>query len=320
VLRSIGGAVDVRGAVETFLTDVEARNLSPKTRDYYDWQLGKFGDWLQHQGVDVSDLEHITPAVIRAYLVDLRKRGLKDTSVHAAARAIRAWGFFLEREGLLELSPMRRVKMPKVGRHILPALPAGDVLALLGACDTARDRAVVLFLLDSGLRAAEFVKLNVDDVDQAGGVVFVHDGKGAKDRVTHIEAATRAALAAYMAERGPVPADAPLWVTYDVIGSRCESARWFMDRRFSARRLTQQGLNMLVKRLGLRAGVKVSPHAFRRTCALSMHRSGARLTEIAGLLGHSDLATLQRYLDLQTQDAVAAHRAHSPVAALLGSG
>lgn len=311
-----GGGVTLSGALEAFLDDVRARGLSPRTLDFYGWQLGKFRGWAADRGVD--RLDGLTAALLRAYLVGLRGRGLRDSSVHAAARALRAWLFFCERDELVPVSPMRRVKMPKVARRILPALAGDTVRALLGACETARDRALVLFMLDTGVRAAELVALNVGDLGD-DGVVFVHRGKGAKDRITHVETATRAALAEYLVDRGDLEPEAPLWVTFDVVGVHCiggRGGRWVMDRVLTDKRLTQQGLTQVVKRLGRRAGVVVSPHAFRRTCALTMHRSGARLTEIAALLGHSDLATLQKYLDLQAQDAVTAHRAHSPVAAL----
>jgi site-specific recombinase XerD len=91
-------------------------------------------------------------------------------------------------------------------------------------------------------------------------------------------------------------------------------------RELTAQRLRASGVSQLMDRLSRRAGVPCSPHAFRRTCALELHRSGARLTEIASILGHSDLPTLQRYLDLQAADIASAHRQHSPVKALLGAG
>src|SRR5205085_2510187 len=126
------------------------------------------------------------PDHIRAYLVSLQRRGLKDNSQHAAAGAIRAWLNFLVREELLIESPMRKVGMPRRGHHILPALARDDVKKLLDACLTARDKAIVLSLLDSGCRAAEFVALNVGDVDIKSGAITIHEGKGRKDRTTFL--------------------------------------------------------------------------------------------------------------------------------------
>ena len=120
----------------------------------------------------------------------------------------------------------------------------------------------------------------------------------------------------------------PLWVgtiTYERISASARKARaaavlagvnedpqWVTVNTDS--RLTAAGLRILCGRLGRRAGVApCGPHEYRRTCALTLHRSGARLREIAGLLGHSDLPTLQKYLDLQADDFVDAHVRHGPV-------
>lgn len=283
-------------ARDAFLADVVNAGLSPRTLGYYDWQLGKFLEWLAAER-SVFDLASLDARTIGDYFGHELGRGLKDSSVHAAARAIRAWCGYLVRVDLLTDSPMRKVKMPKVGRHILPAFTPDAIRKLLGACTTARDRAMILCLLDSGCRAAEFVALNIGDVNMRSGAVFVRSGKGDKDRVTRIGERSRKALATYFAERPGVGPREPLFVSFN-----------------TGARLTDDGLGLFCRRLGRRAGVlPCGPHEFRRTCALTLHRSGARLTEIAGLLGHSDLATLQRYLDLQAADFADAHERHGPV-------
>lgn len=114
-------------------------------------------------------------------------------------------------------------------------------------------------------------------------------------------------LTAYLElERPDTRPDAPLWISHPNASHRTADGC-----------LTDTGLRQLLERSGERAGVKHShPHTFRRTCALMMHRSGARLTEIAQLLGHSDLQMLKRYLDLAGEDAANAHHKHWPVDAL----
>lgn len=295
--------------IDAFLLALRARNLSQRTLDYYAWQLGKFAAWLG--GRSVVNVAAITATDVREYLVSLQERGLAAASQHAAARAARAWLNFLVAEGVLERSPMASVKMPKRGKHILPAFTAEEVQALLAACDKGRGvrpwdhirlRAVVLVLLDTGLRASEFCGLRMRDVTLSSGRVFVRSGKGNKDRITWLEATAKAALVRYIeSERGGAGPDDPLFVSRETGGA-----------------LTTAALLTLLNRLGVRAGVHCHPHKFRRSCAIFMHRNDARLTDIAELLGHSDLATLKKYLDLNAQDGRAAHRAHSPVERLLG--
>lgn len=126
---------------------------------------------------------------------------------------------------------------------------------------------------------------------------------GGKDRVTALGDRSRRMLAASLELERP---DAPLWCSHSNVSHRTADGR-----------LTDTGLRQLLERIGKRAGVKhAHPHTFRRTCALMMHRSGARLTEIAQLLGHSDLQMLKRYLDLAGEDAANARRWHGLMDAL----
>lgn len=290
VTWAVAPGMTLEEALARFLEDVQARGLARKTLAYYRWQLTKFCEWLAGRGV--AELAGLEARGIRAYIVALRERGLAGTSQHAAARAIRAWCTFLVRDELLPVSPMRHVGMPKKAKKILPALAVADVRRLLAVELVPRDRALLLFLLDTGARAAECLALNVGDVDLATGEVFIAHGKGDKSRRAYMGETTRAAVAAYLAARGPLAEDAPLWVSLTCGG-----------------RLTLSGLTLLLHRVEDRAGVHhIGPHAFRRTCAVNMYRNRAQVTDIAGLLGHADLVALQQYLDLQAADYSEAHR------------
>jgi integrase/recombinase XerD len=289
------------GALDSFLLDCEAGSKSPNTVGNYRKQLGRFVAWLGKRGI--TTLDAVTANELRGYLAELQRRGLRDTTRHTSGSILRRWCTWLEAEGLVR-SPMRNVTVPRAKLHILPAFTAQDVKALLAACTCARDRLIILCLLDTGCRAAEFVALNVADVDLDSGRVMVWAGKGGKDRVTAIGDRSRRMLAAYLELEYPnASGGEPLWISHP--RARCN---------IGDGRLTDNWLRQLLERIGNRAGVKhCYPHRFRRTCALMMHRSGARVTEIAQLMGHSDLATLKRYLDFQGQDAADAHREHGPV-------
>lgn len=89
----------IRDAFLDFRLSREVKNCSSNTLTYYDDSTGKFGDWLEAQGV--AEPADITPRLVRQYLAGLKARGLKDSSQHAHARAIRAWLNFLHAEGCL---------------------------------------------------------------------------------------------------------------------------------------------------------------------------------------------------------------------------
>ena len=144
-------------ALEGFMLSREAMRCTPKTLEHYQYTLGSFTKYLADQGVD--DVAEITAHLIRAYLVGLQRRGLKDTTQHIHARGIRAWLNWLVLEGELETSPMKRVAMPRLEKRIPPPFTPQDVQTLLAACDRrtklgARNYAMILTLLDTGLRAA----------------------------------------------------------------------------------------------------------------------------------------------------------------------
>jgi integrase/recombinase XerC len=290
----------------SFLLDREARRCTAKTLSFYDYCLSSFIGWLKEQGV--KTLEEITAQHIRQYLVSLDRRGLKGSTCHAHARSVRAWLNWLVAEGDLDKSPMERVRMPKVEQRIQPPFCPDDIKRLLKACQgrsplARRDRAIVLSLLDTGLRASEFVGLKVGSIDMETGLVIVY-GKGGKQRQVRFGAKTRQAILRYLASRDKPTPDSPLWATfYEDHGERGALTYW--------------GLRQVLRRLGERAKVKCHPHRFRRTFALWCLRDGMDLHSLRLLMGHSDLQVLQRYLALAGEDVERAHRLHSPVDNLL---
>lgn len=155
--------------LESFLLDCQARSLRPTTLRYYRQQITWFLECAILNGA--KSIEAITPHVIRAYLVSLQKRGWKSASVHAAARAVRAFLNFCVADDILKWSPMRKVKMPTVDREIKGAFTPEEVRRLLEACETQRDRAIVMALLDTGLRASELLALNNSDINALTGVI-----------------------------------------------------------------------------------------------------------------------------------------------------
>ena len=222
-------------------------------------------------------LRQITSDHIRRHLVSLQRRGLKDTTQHAHARGIKAWLNWLAAEGDLDVSPMRRVTMPRLEKRIPPPFRRDDVRKLLAACDRSaslglRNYAIVLGLLDTGLRLAEFASLSVGDVNMRTGLTTVM-GKGRKVRTVRFGTKARGALARWLAARGDQNAPDSMWG------------------------LKPRGLQVMLRRLGRKAGVEpCGPHRFRRTFALWCLRDGMDLHSLRLLMGHSSLAILWRYL------------------------
>jgi site-specific recombinase XerD len=272
--------------------------VSPQTLVYYDKKLYPFVQWCSASGM--PNIEDVTATGVRTYIVSLQQRNLAPSTVHGYARTIKALLSFCAADGLIDVAP--RFVMPKVPQEILAAFTPSDVVRLLNACNDPRDRLIVLFLLDTGVRASEFVALNGSDIDLATGGVMVRKGKGSKGRMVYLGAKTCRELTRYWREYGKPASNDPVF-----------------ESLTTSNRLTGDGLRQLLQRLGDRAQVEnCHPHTFRRTFALWSLRAGMDVFSLQRLMGHSDLQVLRRYLDQTDLDIATAHQQHGAIDAVLG--
>jgi integrase/recombinase XerD len=248
-----------------------------------------FVAYLKRQSVDRPG--DVISMHVRQFLVDVAARGVADTTVHAVARGTRALLRFWQEEGY-RTSPIV-VPMPHVDRKRLPFLAPEQVRNALGQCSSRRDRALLLFLVDTGVRRAEALAINWGEIDFDRGAVAVARGKGGKARTVVIGDRTTRALLAYRRSlpRSPSNED-PLWQSR------------------SGRRLALAGLRALMTRLSRRAGIRITPHMLRRTFALMALRQGMDLISLQRLMGHADLNMTSRYVAMLDEDLVAAHNRH----------
>ena len=255
-------------AYQAFILSRQAMRCTEKTIEHYRYGAGGFVSWLHQQGV--RRVDEITAHHFRAYLVDLQSQGLKDTTQHAQARAIKTFLRWLVSEGDLDVSPMNKVKMPRLAQTIPEPFAVEHIQSLLEHCNRksprgARNYAIVLTLLDTGLRAAEFLSLTVGSVNMNTGIATV-TGKGRKQRQVRIGNKARSAILRMLGFRGQVKPGDPLWVAYDTLHEQVKGP------------LSIGGLQMVLARLGREAGVMpCSPHRFRRTFALWALRDGMDL-------------------------------------------
>jgi site-specific recombinase XerD len=206
----------------------------------------------------------------------------------------------LEKEELIKDNPFAKLNPPKIENKVIQALTPAEIDRLFNACSgkspiDIRNKAILSMFLDTGLRVSELASLNIDDMDMNTGSIVVRHGKGGKQRVVHIGSKAQKAL----------------W-KYITIYRRSESKSLFINR--SGEPLEVIGIKILIKRLGISARVKVSPHKLRHTFAISYLRAGGDVFSLQYLLGHSTLQMTQRYLQsLNADDAINAHRKFSPL-------
>jgi integrase/recombinase XerD len=152
-----------------------------------------------------------------------------------------------------------------------------------------RDRALILALLDTGIRASELTAPKMRDYEPKRGQLIMHHGKGDKQRVVLLGTAARQGLWRYLTTRPDARQDDPLFATRE--GTTLQ--------RISPR--------LLIFRIGQRAGVPdAGVHRFRHTFAVDFLRNGGNLLALQDLLGHERLDTVQIYakqaeVDLERQ-------------------
>lgn len=258
--------------------------LCANTRRDYGTEVRLFAEWIGKpaQAVTLGDL--------LGYKEHLELRGLKPATIAKKLTVIRRLFVFCHEQGLLPRNPAAGLKVPKVndqsGRDILSV---EECYRLLGVPDPGgvrglRDRAILALLLINGLRVCEIVRANVEDLRQEDGywVLRVH-GKGGKEADTRVRDDVHAAIVVYLAQRGDLPADAPLF-----IGTNHRSKE----------RLTTRTVQHMVKRSMEKAGISrpaLVTHSLRHTAVTLVILSGASILKAQEFARHSDPKTTTRY-------------------------
>ena len=296
--------------INRFLDRQYVRRLSNKTLYAYAYSLLYFVRWWEsvHHTGDISEAD-LTESTLFDYV---RFQSSQQSPPSAstindrtatADRAIRnqfpnapcqvAHGFhqpFLHRRPLglgrprFELSRLR-VKEPRLS--IVP-LSVEEVARFWASFRTARDLAIVGLMLMHGLRSAEVMALNCEDVLLSEGQLRVR-GKGSKLRFLPLAPETTQLLDHYLRLERPDPCSAALFVV--------------LKGTARGQRMTAAGLRSLFRHHRRTTGIHMAnPHRFRHTFATDMVRAGISLPALMQLMGHADIETTMHYVQVSPQD------------------
>jgi integrase/recombinase XerD len=303
--------------VAGFILTKQADGCSPETIQDYQRAFNHLARWSIANGK--SDVGALTTSDVRAFLAYLRTLPNRYGGTHSPKSVYNVWvalrSFF--RWYSAETSrpnPTLQVPAPKTPETIIEPLSRDEVARIVKACDATataktdrraafamkretvhRDRAIVVLLLDTGLRATELCRLTVGDVELSSGRATVRQGKGGKDRVVYLGKSARKVVWRYLSERTDSrPSDA-LFVTRE------------------GREVDRDRLGKLFANLGERAGVAgLHPHRLRHTFATEFLRNGGNLLSLQRLLGHSSLEMVRHYAAIVEADLARAHETGSP--------
>jgi integrase/recombinase XerC len=223
----------------------------------------------------------------RAWILELRSTRAR-ISVAGYIRTLKVFGNWLAAEELAQAGALWSLRKPRVPDKLVEPI-GDDVMRRLLAIAGIRDRAILLQLLDCGLRVSEAAGLRLCDL-RPDGTLKVR-GKGAKERIVPVGGTARTAIVRYVGQRSPGGPDEPL----------------FLGRRGP---LDGRGMQQVMKRLKLRAGItgRCSPHSLRHTFARSYLVNGGDVFSLQRILGRTTLDMVKRCVALADVDLVARHR------------
>jgi integrase/recombinase XerD len=234
-------------------------------------------------------------------------------SIHSCLSALWSWGV---EEGLIAKNIVRTIKIDKPDPPVIETFTKEQTQAMLKACvhsvpwkdrsETAnarptadRDRAIILLLLDTGLRATELCNIKISDLNIQVNNIKVN-GKGSKERIVYFGRRTAKAIWRHLMPR--------------VSSSEPDDYLFFVGKEDEPRPMTRCNLRLLLKRIGERAGVLgVYPHRFRHTFAITYLRNQGDLLTLQALLGHSSLEMVKRYARIAQTDCENTHKRAGPV-------
>jgi integrase/recombinase XerD len=303
---SAGGTTsEVETAIIEFLEAKQAENLSPKSLTIYRHNLRLFGDYLRQEGV--AKLLEISRRHISAFHLWLNSQlcfGEHSPSaytVHQAARVVRTFLRWLasdEDGSRVKESLALRYPMPRVEEKFVDYFTREEFDAIMRQAEkgknSARDRALLCVLADTGIRVGELCRLQVSDCTPDGTVRIVH-GKGRRVRVVYLTPQTLRLVNRYLATRTD---DLP---------------HLFLTERGAP--MTVGAVQQCVDEWGKRAHitrVRCSPHTIRHYFAVEWLRAGGSVVQLQKLLGHTKITTTMMYAKIVDEDLRQAHLEHSP--------
>lgn len=272
---------ELNTSLTRYLNSLTGRNLSRHTTVAYRTDLLQFLQWLTQNDMSVNRPEKITRTHILDYLSHLAGLGRSGVTRSRKLASIREYCKFLVSEQLLSHSPTDTIVRPKSERKQRVFLRVDEYMRLLNAAaGNSRDYAILQLFLQTGIRVAELVGLQLSDIDLASGTMLVN-GKGNKQRTVYLEKKATQALRAYVPIR-PHGADQQVFLNYQGSG------------------LSVRGVMDIVEKYRKLAGIskKFSCHSLRHTCATYKAVKGYTPPDLQDLLGHKKPETSLIYVHM----------------------
>ena len=277
--------------MDRFLDHGQAQGLAVATRKNYRHFLESVVGQLQQQGC--TRWADVSPADLDACVQQWVQRGVAASSQLRGTVILRRFGRWLHEQGVVLRNPARSLQLPQDGEPdlLVPPLPEATVAGILAGLPRLtvydlRNACLLELLYGCGLRIAEALALDLDDLDFDRQTLLIRASKHEQTRLVPLPGAAQAAVQDYLTLRRTLltgPDHRALFLTQ--YGTRWVRASIY---RLFDRLNAQQGPE----------GHHLHPHLFRHSIAVHLLRRGADIRYIQQFLGHASLDTTKIYLRL----------------------
>jgi integrase/recombinase XerC len=270
------------------------KNASPHTVISYRIDLMQFSAYLAQQSAGLTsddiDVQTISRSSIRMWLGRLSADGLNQSTIARKVASLRSFFRYCFKRGFIDTNPAQLLIIPKKGTRLPHTIDEDSVNNMLNSISPEssmerQNRAILELFYGSGIRLAELIQLNVDDIDFARRQ-FKVKGKGNKERIVPAGEQALSALKEHLQTRLSILNDRT---------DPTDSRAMFLTAR--GLRIYPQAVRKMVKKYMSEHTEceQKSPHTLRHSYATHMLDHGADIRVIKELLGHSSLAATQVY-------------------------
>lgn len=264
------------------------KKVSENTFLSYKRDVLKFEKYLSKRSVK---LEEATKTDVLAYVMNLQENNVSATTVSRNLASLRSFYLYLLKNRFIDKDPTENVKNYKTERKLPEILTGAEVEILLSQPNEedvlgCRDKAILELLYATGMRTAEIIELDVENVNvEVGYINCIHGGK---NRVIPIYAEAAKAVKNYLGKGRPRLA-------------KSNETALFLN--YEGTRLSRQGFWKIIKQYAKKAKIvkPITPHTLRHSFAVHLLENGADLRSLQEMLGHSSISSTQLYSRIMKQ-------------------
>lgn len=266
-----------------YLRDV--RHASENTQLSYRHDLTRFEQFLSKEAV--TDVAQIQNTHLQAYISSLEEAHLKAATISRHIASVKAFFHYLTENNEVLADIAEGMTAPKIEKQMPETLNEKEVERLLMQPSgekpkDLRDKAMLELMYATGVRVTELITLKVSDVNLQAG--YIDCGNGGKERKIPFGQRAAASLFRYL-----------YMGRQSLLGNHdCEE----MFVNCSGQPMSRQGFWKLLKAYAAKANIQkeITPHMLRHSFAVHMVQSGADIKSLQEMMGHSDIATTQLYV------------------------